>query len=246
VMEQFYKVVDQNLASFHNPEFRYEIGTRARRIDTGTPKLCTSTVLHASREAPDAARYGRWPYRLLTVEGVPVVEQPDKAGFRQLYVTGEVDVALCFGPNGAAVVDVISTIESATAGQLRQLAAAWAAAGDAAWDAVWDTARAAVWYTARAAARAAARDAAEAAARAAAWAAAEAAAWSAAWDATWYTARAAAGDALKGALRGTAGDAARAAVVSDLVSHYGLEQHHIDTLMAPYVEVFGRPEWMNQ
>ena len=57
------------------------------------------------------------------------------------------------------------------------------------------------------------------AARAAAWDAAWDAAWGAAWDAAW--------------------DAAWAAVVSDLVGHHGLTQEHVDTLMAPWVQVLG-------
>ena len=82
-----------------------------------------------------------------------------------------------------------------------------------------DAARAAAWDAARGAAWDAARAAAWDAARAAAWDAAWDAAWGAAWDAAW--------------------DAAWAAVVSDLVGHHGLTQEHVDTLMAPWVQVLG-------
>ena len=82
---------------------------------------------------------------------------------------------------------------------------------DAARDAAWGAARGAAWD----------------AARAAAWDAARAAAWDAAWDAAW------------GAAWDAAWDAAWAAVVSDLVGHHGLTQEHVDTLMAPWVQVLG-------
>lgn len=58
-----------------------------------------------------------------------------------------------------------------------------------------------------------------------------AAARDAAWAAARYAARAAARDAAR--------DAAWAAVVSDLVGHHGLTQEHVDTLMAPWVQVLG-------
>ena len=195
-MRRFYKVVTPDLASFHDPTFVYEIGKTKR---PGTAKrdwyqIQTADVLHASATAPGAARWGDWPYRLVAAEGNPVCEEDGKYGFRQLKIVEELDVALCFGPNGHAVVDVLETLGAATPGQMQQLAAAWAASGDAAWDA----SRAA----SRAAARAAARDA--------------------------------------------SGDTSMAALVADLVGRYGLKQHHIETLMAPYIEVFGRPTWMEE
>jgi len=235
-VRRFYKVVTPDLASFHDPTFVYEIGKTKR---PGTAKrdwyqIQTADVLHASATAPGAARWGDWPYRLVAAEGNPVCEEDGKYGFRQLKIVEELDVALCFGPNGHAVVDVLETLGAATPGQMQQLAAsmaaAWAAAWDAAWDAAWaaarDASRAAAWAAARDASRAAARDASRAAAR------------DAAWDAAWAAARAAARDA--------SGDTSMAALVADLVGRYGLKQHHIETLMAPYIEVFGRPTWMEE
>ena len=67
------------------------------------------------------------------------------------------------------------------------------------------------------------------AARGAAWDAARAAAWDAAWDAAAW---AAAWDAA-------AWDAVWAASVADLVGQHGLTQDHINTLMAPWVQVLG-------
>ena len=58
-------------------------------------------------------------------------------------------------------------------------------------------------------------------------------------DAAWDAARDAALDAARAAARGAARDAARGAVVSDLVGQHGLTQEHVDTLMAPWVQVLG-------
>jgi len=203
-VRRFYKVVTPDLASFHDPTFVYEIGKTKR---PGTAKrdwyqIQTADVLHASATAPGAARWGDWPYRLVAAEGNPVCEEDGKYGFRQLKIVEELDVALCFGPNGHAVVDVLETLGAATPGQMQQLAASMAAAWDAAWAAAWD----------------------------------------AAWAAAWAAARDASGDASRDA----SGDTSMAALVADLVGRYGLKQHHIETLMAPYIEVFGRPTWMEE
>ena len=119
------------------------------------------------------------------------------------------DLAETFGPSWALVVAVIRRAAVLTEGEARSLAAA----RDAAWAAARD---AAAWAATRDATRAAARDAAWAAAR-------DAAARAATRDAAWAATR----------------DAARAASVADLVGQHGLTQEHINTLMAPWVQVLG-------
>jgi len=174
----FLKVVRPDLGSFHDPTFEYAIGG-TKRAPGPRPEWiepCMFGVLHASISAPQAAVFGRWPYRLLEVDGKPLTE-PDGDGkvvFRQITVVRERDVAECFGPNGVAVVALLRQAEQMTADQARQLAAAWHgawhgagpaagpgagdaaryAAGDAAWYAAWDAARSAArsaaWHAARA------------------------------------------------------------------------------------------------
>lgn len=112
-----------------------------------------------------------------------------------------------FGPNGAAVVDVLSKVET--------------------WATVTDRAR----WTAAKAASAAARDAAEAtaAAKAVRNVARHAARYAAryvAWNVAAWAAEGAAGYA--------ASYAATAAVVADLVGQHGLTQQHLDALTAPF------------
>lgn len=140
----FYKTIRPDGGSFHDPDFKYVVGKTVRRRTTGTPELCTDTVLHAARTAPLAARYSQWPYQLIEVAGIPVVDDGEKAGFKQLTVVGEGDVAECFGPNGAKVLAIVRRCEALTAGEASGLVAAQGAAWDAAWDAARDAARVAV------------------------------------------------------------------------------------------------------
>ena len=225
----FFKVVRPDLSSFHDPNFGYAIG-KTRRAPGPRPaviRVQMAGVLHASTSAPEAARWGVWPYRLLEVAGKPLTE-PDsdgKVAFRQLTVVAERDVAECFGPNGQAVVRLLDQVGRLTVGQAEQLYAARSAAGDATWYATWDAAGAA--------SHAAARDAVRDAASDATWYATGYAAG----DATWYAAGAASHAAARDAVR----DAAAALVVVDLVGRHGLEQHHIDTLLAPWIETVGDP-----
>jgi hypothetical protein len=179
-MSEYYKVVRPDLSSFSDPTYVYVVGRRMRPTTRGD-RLCAAGLLHASPTPEQAATYGRWPYRLLAVEGRPVVEDTDKAGFRQLTVVEELPVVRCFGPSGDLVLEVLRQV-----GEVTDWAAARAAAraaGAAAWDAAW----AAAWDAARAATRAAGD-----ATRAAAWAAARAATWDAAGSAAGAATRAAA------------------------------------------------------
>jgi hypothetical protein len=174
-------------------------------------ELCTDLVLHASPTPEQACRYPRWwPWRLLEVTGRPVIEDDEKAGFRQLRVLREVPVERSFGPNGSAVLAIVRQAESMTPEQGQRLAVALNS------------------YPARYAARAAAWNAAQ-------YATARYAAWDAARDAAARgPARHAAWDVRDNSL------AALAAVVADLVGQHGLTQDHIDTLMAPWHAVFGK------
>ena len=211
----FYKVTRLDGSSFHTDRVRYEVGKRVRpEPHDGTRQLCGPGLLHASPSAPEAARYGRWPYRLFAVDGKPYATQPDKAGFTQLTVVAELDVAECFGSNGQRVLAMIRQAEQLTPGQAKRLVAARVAAGDAAWDAARDAARDAAWV----------------------------AAWVAAGDVARNAARDAARDAAREAAGDVAGDAAWALVVEDLIGQHGFTQDHFDILVGLWRDVVGLPE----
>lgn len=218
IREQWFKVTKPNGESFHTPDVVYELGKRVRPLPSDARELCGPGYLHASPSAPEAARYGQWPYRLWRVEGKPYVTQKDKAGFKQLTVVEERPVAECFGPNGVRVVALLERVSRITKTEAEQLyaardaawGAAWGAAWDAAWDVVGDAARDAAWY--------------------AAWVAVG-------YAARYYAVRGAARDAARVAAR----NAAEALVVEDLIGSHGFTQDHFDVLAGPWREAIGEP-----
>ena len=148
----FYKLLSQDLTAFggyqwriggtHRPVLRKAKRDRIVTVADLNSGRCNNSVLYASRTIEDASRYApAWPYRLFEVHGVPVVEGDDKAGFLQLRLGVELDVARVFGPNGAAVVKVLRRCERLTTNEIDQLSAARY------------TAQYAAWYAARYAAR---------------------------------------------------------------------------------------------
>ena len=212
----WYKVTRLDGSSFHDPTVTYEVGKRVRpKPYSGDRKLCGEGTLHASRSAPEAMRYGKWPCRLFEVEGTPFVKDTDKAGFRQLRVVCELDAWLVFGPNGRHVEAVLERIAVCTPDEIGKL------------DAAWDAALGAAQY----AAREAAQEAALGAAQDAAWDAAREVAWGAAREVAWDTAREAAREAAQ--------EAAWEAAIVDLIGQYGYTQTHHDLLTGPWKEVIG-------
>ena len=221
-MELFYKLLNDDLTAYGGYQWR-EGGThrpRGRKAERGelvtaadlNGGWCNDSVLYASRTIADATCYRpHWPYRLFEVWGRPVAEGHDKAGFLQLRLGDELDVAQVFGPNGSQVPAFIRRYEQMTLDEADRLSAAWVAAMDAARDAAWDAAMVAARVAARGAARGAAREAARVAARVAAMDAARVAAW----------------------------DAARALIVADLIGQHGFTQEYFDLLVGPWVEVMG-------
>ena len=142
-----FKVVRTDLSSFADRNFKYRVG-RARLAPkvAGKRTICRPGLLHCSPSAPEAAGYGHWPYRLLSVEVVKkdIVERRyDKYGALRLFVVEEVPVHLCWGPNGAAVEKIIRRVETLTREEVEKLNAARNAArnaADAARNAAGDTA----------------------------------------------------------------------------------------------------------
>lgn len=124
------------------------------------------------------------------------------------------DLADTFGPQWREIVALVRTVSGATPEQIERLLAAGIAARDAVRVDAWDAAEVAAWHAARRVARNAE------------WHAANVTR-----DATIFAARFAEGNAAR--------DAASALVVRDLIGQYGFTQEHYDTLMEPWLEVFG-------
>jgi len=146
---QAFKVVRPDLSSFADRGFKYRVGhARLAPKVTGKRIICRPGLLHCSPSAPEAAGYGHWPYRLLSVEVVKkdIVERRyDKYGALRLFVVEEVPVHLCWGPNGAAVEKIIRRVETLTREEVEKLNAARNAARDAAGNAAGNAAGYAAW-----------------------------------------------------------------------------------------------------
>ena len=188
-MSVYYKAVNLVGTSFHDPAFRWvpESGPveghvvrhRLARTQRVPKRSEPDRYLSVSSEPADCTGM-RWPCRLLEVEpvdGYPVVtpEQiilPNKRAARAWRVVREVDATHALGPQGREVAALIERGAALTAGEARQLEAAWAAAMDAASPAAWSAARGAARGGALTAALAAALGAGRGAALAVALAAA--------------------------------------------------------------------------
>ena len=218
---QAFKVVRPNLAAFKDERFKYRLNAARLAPKVSFARIiCEPGLLHCSPSAPMAAQYGRWPYRLLSVEVAEkdiVARRDDKYGVLRLFVVEEAPVHLCWGPNGRAVEKIIHRAETLTKEEVEKLNAAWNAAWNAARNAAWNAA----WN--------AARNAADAAGNTAGFAAARNAAWNAAWNAA---------DAARNAAD-AARNAAGATAIADLVGQFGFTQTHFDLLLGPWRKVFG-------
>ncbi len=208
----WYKVTRLDGSSFRDPTVTYEVGKRVRpKPYSGKRELCGEGTLHASRSAPEAMRYGKWPCRLFEVEGTPFVTDTDKAGFGQLRVVRELDAWRVFGPNGRHVVAVLDRFKVCTPDEISRLRSSWDAARtatrDAAWVATRETARETAWVATR----------------------------DAVWVATWETVR----GAVRDAAWETAWETAWGAVIADLVGQHGYTQTHHDLLTGPWRKVVG-------
>ena len=169
-MSVFYKATNVNSLSFHpEPSGSYVVYTVgktasipiARRVPE--PRLCSSSVLHAS-DTPSATLIGgKWPCRLFEVSGVPIVGPDEhKYGFIELRVEREIEAWRALGPNGQEVAAFIEAVKTIDAEQMRGVAvrdardaarnarnAAWHAALHAAWNTAKNTAWDAAWVAAR-------------------------------------------------------------------------------------------------
>ena len=87
----FYKITKPNGTSFYDNQTIYKLGKTLTKPFNDCPKLCTETVLHASSTIEDAIRYAQIPMAIWKVEGKPVVQDKNKAGFFSLKVVGKVE-----------------------------------------------------------------------------------------------------------------------------------------------------------
>ena len=90
--ETFYKLARPDGWDFYTGNtinYRENIGKIVRRPNKGKMRLCSGTVIHASREPNQCFIGAEIPCSAYLVEGKPYVEDDDKCGFKQLKVIKE-------------------------------------------------------------------------------------------------------------------------------------------------------------
>lgn len=93
-MDKFYKLARPDGWDFYTGNtinYRDKIGKIARRPETGIVRLCSNTCLHASRNPNQALIAAKIPCSVYFVEGIPIKEDKNKAGFKQFLVLEELN-----------------------------------------------------------------------------------------------------------------------------------------------------------
>jgi hypothetical protein len=233
----YYKATKMDGTDFHTGKIDY---TRVPLPQmSGKGEFPGAGWLHLAT-VPTECVGASWPCRLFEIEPANgaitqmVDSHPHKIGVDSAYVVKEIESWQFFGPQGKEIVALLAKIKSLTPEQIKNLNAAWSAAGYAA--------RSAAGYAARSAAGSAARSAAGYAAWSAAGYAARSAAGYAAWSAAGYAAGSAAGYAARSAAGYAAGSAAGyaawAIVAHDLIGDK-FTQEHYDLLTTPWRTTIG-------
>ncbi|KKN82029.1 hypothetical protein LCGC14_0312960 [marine sediment metagenome] len=192
--------------------------------------LCSDGVLHAS-PTPEGVFIGsRIPLALFRVEGTPVVEDTEKAGFVELTVIEELDPAKTFRWNYAGAASPVNPLlltPPAIDGEIMALVRTWASVGASVgasvwasvWDSVGDSVRASVGASVGASVWASVGDSVGASVRASVWASVRASVWDSVRDSVWVSVRASVWDSV-GASVGAYIGSLFVAVVPDWDTNY--------------------------
>ena len=144
--EQFYKIALPDGWDFftgNTINYRNNIGKLVRCPTKGKAKLCTSTVIHASRDPNQCFIGGSIPCSLYLVEGNPIVEDKQKGGFKQLRVLRELDPAKVFQWRYEEACSPVRPFDIKPPKQITEqhlvLLKTWASVWDSVWDSVGDS-----------------------------------------------------------------------------------------------------------
>jgi len=94
IKNQFYKLARPDGFDFHTEKtinYREHIGGVVRPPKKGKAKLCSDTVIHASRDPNQCFIGAKIPCSAYLVEGKPNTEDSCKCGFKQLKVIKELN-----------------------------------------------------------------------------------------------------------------------------------------------------------
>ncbi len=160
-IEIFFKLTNPDGTSFHYPNAKYIVGKTIKKPKKEDPKICTSDVIHASRDVMDAIESLikiPIPFTIHKVSGIPVTEKPGKCGFFSLKVIktlpqSQYDQLAGFKYNEACnpinPMDIQNEVSDQDKENLRKWASVWASVRASVWasvrDSVWASVRDSVW-----------------------------------------------------------------------------------------------------
>ena len=115
------------------------------------PTICTNTGPHASKDLLDALKYAGIPCTIFRVKGKPVIEQDDKAGFKEFKVLEEIPEAKFDDLLGFRYQEALHPFDPRTVSvekvgseefeELREWGSVWGSVRDSVRDSVWDSVR---------------------------------------------------------------------------------------------------------
>jgi len=182
-MKQYYKgarLDGWDWYTGNSVNYREAIGKTVRVKDFDLPaKLCDRSVLHASMKPLGVFQGCKLPLSMFKVSGVPVVEDSEKAGFKELKILCEIPQGELDGLFGFRYSEACSPIQpfklkpSIVGVDQVALLRTWASVRDSVRDSVWasvgDSVRDSVWDSVRASVRASVWDSVGDSVRASVW-----------------------------------------------------------------------------
>jgi len=183
--ERFYKIARPDGWDFYTGEtinYRDSIGKTIKCPKEGKPKLCSPTVIHASRDPNQCFIGGRIPCSLYLVEGKPVVEDEDKCGFKKLQIIRELDPAKVFRWRYEEACNPVNPLQVKPPKKITKSHLDLLRKWDPIWASVWDSVWASVGASVRASAQAFVWDS--------VWASVGDSVWASVGDSVWDSVRA--------------------------------------------------------
>ena len=155
-MKTFYKLARPDGWDFYTGKtinYRESLGQDVSPPCSGPAELCSSFVIHASRNPNDCFIGAEIPCSAYEVAGVPVVDTQEKSGFTVLHVVREIeDLDALFGWRYSEVCDPVHPfritppeITPDVLDIVRAWDSVWASVGASVWASVRDSVRASVW-----------------------------------------------------------------------------------------------------
>jgi len=167
-LKQYYKLAKLNGWDWYTGNtinYRENIGKTVKVPNqAGKPTLCSNTVIHASRRPNDCFIGAKLPSSCFLVRGNPVIETPDKCGFKKLKIIKEIpqeNLDELFGWKYQEVCNPIYPFKITPpkiTEEHEKLVVLWDSVWSSVWDSVWSSVGDSVRDSVRASVRASVGD----------------------------------------------------------------------------------------